>query len=214
MIKKTNVKKKKSSSYATFLWHTQQIKQWLSKWNERFLSIGGRVTLLNFVLNSIPIYLFSFFRALKCVIRDIIRIQHDFLWGGDSEKRKVAWINWRHVCSPEEQGGLWVKYCEFFNLSLFSKWKWRILNKDGAIWPCLLSLRCEDIKSFMLDDSKLIIKSCDYYGGGTWIRLAFWMRITEIGFRTIFRAKLAMVPLMNFYETNGWVHIHFAGCSL
>ncbi|KAI5414481.1 hypothetical protein KIW84_040109 [Lathyrus oleraceus] len=68
--------------------------------------MDGRVTLFNFVLNSIPIYSFSFYKAPKCVIQDIIKIQRDFLRGGDLEKRKVAWIRWDLVCKPKDQGGL------------------------------------------------------------------------------------------------------------
>jgi len=35
----------------------------LARWKQRHLSFGGRVTLINLVLTSIPIYFFSFFRV-------------------------------------------------------------------------------------------------------------------------------------------------------
>lgn len=54
----------------------------LSKWSGRFLSIGGRVVLINLVLNSLPLYLLSFYRTPKKVIREIRRIQGRFLWRG------------------------------------------------------------------------------------------------------------------------------------
>ncbi|KAI5444677.1 hypothetical protein KIW84_013090 [Lathyrus oleraceus] len=100
--------------------------------------MGGRVTLLNSVLSSIIIYLFSFYKALKCAIQDIIKIQRDFLWGDDSEKRKMAWTSCHLVCKPKVQCGLGVKHCEMFNLSLLRKWKWRILNEVNILRPGLV----------------------------------------------------------------------------
>jgi hypothetical protein len=39
----------------------ESMKKRLSTWNGRILSIGGRVTLINLVLSSLPLYFFSFF---------------------------------------------------------------------------------------------------------------------------------------------------------
>jgi exonuclease III len=54
----------------------------LSVWNGRNLSIGGRVTLINSVLSSLPLYFFSFFKAPVCVLKELVSIQRRFLWGG------------------------------------------------------------------------------------------------------------------------------------
>jgi hypothetical protein len=51
----------------------------LSSWNDQHLSIGGRVTLINFVLSSLPLYFFSFFKAPKGVISQLVQIQRNFL---------------------------------------------------------------------------------------------------------------------------------------
>lgn len=127
--------------------------------------IWGRTILLNFVLNFIPVYFFSFYKAPKCVIQNIIRTQRDFLCGGDSEKRKMACISWRWVCKPNDQGGLGVKHYEMFNISLLSKWKWCILNEVNVLWSGFLSLRYEDIKYKMLDDVKLLVNINDSLWG-------------------------------------------------
>lgn len=44
----------------------------------KFLSQGGRITLINAVLTKIPIYHFSFYREPKAIIHDIIKIQRNF----------------------------------------------------------------------------------------------------------------------------------------
>lgn len=45
------------------------------------LSMGGRVTLINLVLTSMPFYFLSFYKIPKKVARDITNIQMEFLVG-------------------------------------------------------------------------------------------------------------------------------------
>ena len=77
----------------------------LAKWKQRNISFGGRVTLIQSVLTSIPIYLFSFFRVPKLVEDKLVRLQRRFLWGGGSDQNKIAWVSWKSVCLPKERGG-------------------------------------------------------------------------------------------------------------
>jgi hypothetical protein len=48
-----------------------KIRTRLSDWNTRFLSFGGRLVLLKYVLTSLPVYAVSFFRALSGIISSI-----------------------------------------------------------------------------------------------------------------------------------------------
>ena len=54
----------------------------LNNWGDRFISLGGRIVLLNSVLNSIPIFFLSFMKMPLKVWGRIVRIQREFLWGG------------------------------------------------------------------------------------------------------------------------------------
>jgi len=47
------------------------IKSRLSAWKSRFLSFGGRLTLLKSVLTSLPVYALSFFKAPSGIISSI-----------------------------------------------------------------------------------------------------------------------------------------------
>lgn len=59
---------------------------------------------------------------------------------GDGEKRKIAWVSWRKVCGPKIAGGLALKDLDLFNLSLLGKWKWRLINDEGACWQDIITL--------------------------------------------------------------------------
>ncbi|CAL5186226.1 unnamed protein product [Lathyrus oleraceus] len=118
-----------------------KLKKRLSGWRGKHLSLGGKVTLLNSVLNNVPIFLLSFFKAPKCVLEEIIKIQRNFLWGDGGGSRKMCWVSWDKICLRTEEGGLGVKNVEWFNLALMSKWGWRFLNDKHAIWFKLLQFR-------------------------------------------------------------------------
>ena len=110
----------------------------LAKWKQRYLSFGGRVTLIQSVLTSIPIYFFSFFRVPKRVVDKLVSLQRRFLWGGGSDQNKIAWIKWDIVCLPKEKGGLGIKDINTFNLALLGKWKWNLFQHQGQLWARLL----------------------------------------------------------------------------
>lgn len=111
------------------------IKARLNSWKSRHLSIGGRVTLINSVLSLLPLYLFSFYKAPKNVIDEIVKLQRRFLWGGDEENKKMAWVKWELICTPKSRGGLGIKNLVAFNLALLMKWRWRLLlDDDNLLW--------------------------------------------------------------------------------
>lgn len=120
----------------------------LSTWRSRQLSIGGRITLINSVLSSLPLYFFSFFKAPKKVINEIEKVQRQFLWGRDMETRKIAWVKWRMVCLPKEKGDLGIKNLEAFNIALLSKWRWKCLEGGDSLWLKMLRFRYGDISSW------------------------------------------------------------------
>ncbi|CAJ2652296.1 unnamed protein product [Trifolium pratense] len=126
---------------ATWLPIIDSMKKRLGVWNSRLLSIRGRVTLINSVLSSLPLYFFSFFKAPVCVLKEMVSIQRNFLWGGGMDRSKICWVSWDSICQPKDKGGLGIKNLESFNDSLLCKWKWRCLNDLSAYWFNLLHFR-------------------------------------------------------------------------
>ncbi|CAL0325442.1 unnamed protein product [Lupinus luteus] len=98
-------------------------KKKLAFWQHKFLSFGGRVTLIKSVLSSLPIYLFSFFKAPISVIHELDKIQRRFLWGRGEGSKGIHWVSWSMVCRSKEEGGFGIKNLSLFNLSLLGKWR-------------------------------------------------------------------------------------------
>lgn len=68
----------------------ENMRSILSSWKCRFLSVGGRITLINSVLNAILVYYLSFYKILKVVVANMIKLQREFLLGGGIDKRCIS----------------------------------------------------------------------------------------------------------------------------
>ena len=80
----------------------------LSNLKRKFLSFGGCLILLKFVLSSLLVYFLFFFKAPTGIISSIESILKICFWGGGEDVRKIAWVAWDSVCLPKEEGGLGV----------------------------------------------------------------------------------------------------------
>ncbi|WJX96105.1 hypothetical protein P8452_77351 [Trifolium repens] len=117
------------------------LRKKLNLWGNKHISFGGRIVLINSVLNSIPIYFLSFMKMPVQVIK-ITRIQREFLWGGLRGGKKLCWIKWKVVCQEKRNGGLGIRDIKAVNLSLLMKWRWRLLQSDDlGLWKEVLSAK-------------------------------------------------------------------------
>ncbi|GAU29855.1 hypothetical protein TSUD_379450 [Trifolium subterraneum] len=109
------------------------IQKRLASWKNKYVSLGGRVVLLNSVLAAIPIFYLSLFKMPVGVWKKLVGLQRRFLWGGAAGASKISWVNWLDICRPKKEGGLGVKDLRIMNISLLTKWKWRLLSEVGLI---------------------------------------------------------------------------------
>lgn len=73
----------------------------LVTWRNRFVSLGGRVALLNSVLNFIHVFFLSFMKMLVSMWRKLVDLQRYFLWRGSKGGTKVVWVKWVDVCKAK-----------------------------------------------------------------------------------------------------------------
>ncbi|PWA74341.1 RNA-directed DNA polymerase, eukaryota [Artemisia annua] len=122
----------------------------LSKWKASCLSIGGRITLIKAVLESLPCYYFSIYRAPVKVINDLEGLIRRFLGGGGSSGvSKIHWVAWDRVAIPKKVGGLGLCKLKISNVALLSKWGWRFKAEKRCLWSKVIealhsSGRCWD----------------------------------------------------------------------
>lgn len=78
----------------------------LNNWTFESLNLAGRLVIVKYVLQDMPLYLFSTLDTLESVLRNICNIQRNFLWWGSEEKRKWALVRWDKLYTPIFFGGL------------------------------------------------------------------------------------------------------------
>lgn len=117
----------------SWIWLVQKVKNRIAIWDGKNVSMGGRATLIQSVLSSIPIYSLSMFLLPNCSILDLIRVQRGFLWGGSSSTPKIPWVRWSEICKPKNDGGLGIRDLGGFNKALLGKWVWRFLSEKGRL---------------------------------------------------------------------------------
>src|SRR5438128_10708500 len=109
----------------------------LSSWKGKHLSIGGRLTLINSVLSSLPMYMMSFFSLPKGVLKKLDYFRSRFYWQGDEHKKKYRLAKWNILSMPKDQGGLGIQDLNIKNIALLSKWLYKLLSSDG-LWQQIL----------------------------------------------------------------------------
>ncbi|KAM0007813.1 putative RNA-directed DNA polymerase [Helianthus debilis subsp. tardiflorus] len=106
----------------------------LSIWKANTLSFGGRITLIRSVLNALPTFYFSLYKAPMGVIKKLEKLRKDFLWGSNPEKEKMNWVAWKSMMTPKDYGGWGFGSLRVANLSMLSKWWWRFKVEKGSLW--------------------------------------------------------------------------------
>jgi hypothetical protein len=77
------------------IWNSiiEKMENRLAGWKRLYLSKGGRLTLINSTLLSLPTYFLSLFPILVGVANRLEKLQRDFLWGGIGNEFKFHLVN-------------------------------------------------------------------------------------------------------------------------
>nr|GEY09445.1 RNA-directed DNA polymerase, eukaryota [Tanacetum cinerariifolium] len=111
----------------------------LSKWNLKTLSIGGRLTLIKFVLSSLPLYYMSSFKVPKDVLSKMEYICRNFFNGVENREKKMSLICWNKILVSKKNGSLCVSSFFAFNHAILFKWIWRFIDNGSSLWSRFIS---------------------------------------------------------------------------
>ncbi|KAL5551395.1 hypothetical protein UlMin_001571 [Ulmus minor] len=115
----------------------EKVSKRLDGWKKAFLSKGGRLTLIQSVLSSIPIYYMSLFKMPRVVAASLEKMMREFLWDRDSTGKGRSLVRWETVCKPKELGGLGIGNLILRNKALLGKWLWRFPLEQHTLWAAV-----------------------------------------------------------------------------
>jgi len=68
----------------------ERVRKRLSKWKGKFISMADRFCLIKSALSALSLYYLSLYKTSVMVMKDIVRLQRNFLSGWGSVGRKIA----------------------------------------------------------------------------------------------------------------------------
>ena len=63
-----------------------------------------------------------------------------FFWQENGQKRKYHLIQWKVICKNKNKGGLGIKDIRKMNISLLTKWWWKLETEDG-LWQTIVKAK-------------------------------------------------------------------------
>ena len=81
-------------------WIIKKFENKIGHWTHKFLSLGGRLILIRYVLSEIPVYWFSLARIPRSILNKLIKCFSTFLWGGTRNKHKLHLVDWTKLSRP------------------------------------------------------------------------------------------------------------------
>ncbi|VFQ81187.1 unnamed protein product [Cuscuta campestris] len=97
----------------------------------------------------------------KGVIKKVMAICRNFLWGGTAEYHKVPLVQWDEVCQLKKYGGLGIRNIMNWNLAAIMKLNWDVAGKKDILWVKWIHTRYIKNGDFWTYHPKL--DSCYYW---------------------------------------------------
>lgn len=119
----------------------EKFEKRLNKWKANFLSHAGRLVLIKSVLDSMPIYAMGTIILPKKVTVKLTAIARNFFWGGNHDKRSLAYVAWGKITTPRGMGGLGLRSIEEMNKALVMKVIWKLASNEDAQWVQVLKAK-------------------------------------------------------------------------
>jgi hypothetical protein len=79
----------------------------------------------------------SLYLAPSSVLKKMDIYRKRLLWYGGCNNKKYHQVKWDSVCTPKDSGGLCILDLRCMNISLLTKWLWK-LEKDEGLWQTIV----------------------------------------------------------------------------
>ncbi|RVW54461.1 putative ribonuclease H protein [Vitis vinifera] len=178
----------------------ERMRKRLALWKRQFISEGGRITLIQSTLASMPIYLMSLMCIPSVVRLRLEKIQRDFLWGGGALEKRPHLVKWDVVCSHKMKGGLGIRNFSILNRALLCKWSWRFAAERES-FGSLLSVGSMGKK----EEGGSLVRLGKAMGDGR--RVKFWKNIWcgNIPLCEVFPSLFAFAVSQDAWVADCWI---------
>lgn len=117
-----------------------KVKDKLSSWKGKLLSIMGRVELVKSVMTGMLLYSMRVYAWPANLLNYLNKWIGNFVWSGDICTRKVVTVAWKQVCLPISEGGLGIRFLKAINKTGMLSLAWELLTSNSQ-WSSLIRAR-------------------------------------------------------------------------
>lgn len=117
----------------TFKYLSDRVWDKVKGWMGKVLSTGGKDVFIKAVAQAIPIYSMACFKPPRGLCENLNSTIQKYFGGYKNGKRKPAWVSWEVMTRPKHLGGPGFRDMELFNLALFARQSWRILQDPTSL---------------------------------------------------------------------------------
>ncbi|KAL9682438.1 hypothetical protein QQ045_014236 [Rhodiola kirilowii] len=109
-----------------------KIRARIGGWIGNLISIGGKLIIIESILNSLLTHILAALPTPMMVINRINSMFASFLLDNNEQKRR-HWINWSDVCRPKEAGGLGIRNLTNIRRAHHYKLAWHCMHST-ELW--------------------------------------------------------------------------------
>ncbi|XP_071678659.1 uncharacterized protein [Lolium perenne] len=122
-----------------------KVDRYLSDWRALLLFAGGRVVLLNAVLDALPTFTMGALELPPGVLATLDRLRRAFLWATtDKVNGAQCLVAWDRLFCPKNEGGMGVRSIADQNTCLLLKLLHRLHCVPGESWPRISRVKVGD----------------------------------------------------------------------
>ena len=98
-----------------------KLKKKNNGWLAKYLSKGGKETMIKSVALALPNYVMSCFKLPQELTTKLTSAISNYWWSSNGKDRGIHWIAWEKMCRDKGEGGLGSHFLDKFNDVMLAK---------------------------------------------------------------------------------------------
>ncbi|XP_020705669.1 uncharacterized protein LOC110116443 [Dendrobium catenatum] len=124
----------------------------LNSWSNKFISLAGRMVLVNSVYVNFPIFISSHSLIPLGVLKEFERLCRNYIWNKADGSHGLHYVAWNEICKPKALGGWGIKSALSSVESLRAKFAWKLVKSPNSLLN--KNLLCKYGEDWWNDDNK------------------------------------------------------------
>ncbi|PKU61440.1 Putative ribonuclease H protein [Dendrobium catenatum] len=100
----------------------------LNSWSNKFISLAGRMVLVNSVYVNFPVFISSHSLIPLGVLKEFEKLCRDIIWNKADGSHGLHYVAWNELCKPKALGGWGIKFAFSSVGPLRAKFAWKLLK--------------------------------------------------------------------------------------